>query len=122
MTRAFSIALMFLYGLTLSQAYMPHINYWMNRDYIAAELCENKDRPELECNGKCHLKKEIESQSEDQNEGQEVSTRLMVEFFEPESVFELRNFVVNGSTLHFPKATGVALCGYLSSVFHPPKK
>ena len=25
------------------------------------ELCENKDQPELQCNGKCHLKKVTES-------------------------------------------------------------
>jgi hypothetical protein len=25
-------------------------------------LCENQDRPELQCNGKCHLKKVVKSQ------------------------------------------------------------
>lgn len=31
-------------------------------------LCENKDKPELQCNGKCHLKKIAESSSENQQE------------------------------------------------------
>ena len=31
------------------------------------QLCENKDKPELACNGKCHLKKITESNSEDSN-------------------------------------------------------
>lgn len=30
------------------------------------KLCENKDKPELQCNGKCHLKKVSESQSSEQ--------------------------------------------------------
>ena len=30
------------------------------------KLCENKDKPELECNGKCHLKKVAESNTENQ--------------------------------------------------------
>ena len=29
-------------------------------------LCENKDQPELQCNGKCHLKKVSKSQNKDQ--------------------------------------------------------
>lgn len=30
-------------------------------------LCENKDQPELECNGKCHLKKVTQTTTEDDN-------------------------------------------------------
>lgn len=30
------------------------------------KLCDNKDKPELQCNGKCHLKKVSESQSSEQ--------------------------------------------------------
>lgn len=30
-------------------------------------LCENKDQPELECNGKCHLKKVTQTNTEDDN-------------------------------------------------------
>lgn len=34
--------------------------YWLaNRAYIAATLCENKDKPQLHCDGKCYLKKKI---------------------------------------------------------------
>lgn len=34
--------------------------YWLaNRPYIAAELCENRDRPEMHCEGKCFLKKKL---------------------------------------------------------------
>ncbi len=29
-------------------------------------LCENKDQPELQCNGKCHLKKVSKSQNKEQ--------------------------------------------------------
>ena len=33
-----------------------------NQDFIAANLCVNRDRPELECNGKCQLIKTLEEQ------------------------------------------------------------
>lgn len=34
--------------------------YQVNQDYVAEELCENQDKPELECNGKCYLMKQLE--------------------------------------------------------------
>lgn len=34
--------------------------YWMaNQNYIARELCENRDKPAMKCNGKCYLKKKL---------------------------------------------------------------
>jgi hypothetical protein len=34
-------------------------SYFANKAYIAAVLCENKDLPQLECEGKCYLKKQL---------------------------------------------------------------
>ncbi|CAM4106121.1 hypothetical protein FLAN108750_10595 [Flavobacterium antarcticum] len=41
----------------------PVLEYFFNYDYIVKELCENKAKPELNCNGKCHLVKELASAS-----------------------------------------------------------
>jgi hypothetical protein len=35
------------------------MDYAINYDYISKVLCINKDKPELKCNGKCHLMKEL---------------------------------------------------------------
>ena len=40
---------------------IPFVDYVINYKYISEELCVNRDKPELHCNGKCHLKKEIKS-------------------------------------------------------------
>ena len=37
----------------------PVVEYFVNYDYIVNELCENKAKPELHCNGKCHLASEL---------------------------------------------------------------
>ena len=42
----------------------PVLNYIINYSYISQELCENKNQPQLNCNGKCHLKKELAKASE----------------------------------------------------------
>ncbi len=34
---------------------LPIVIYYVNYDYIANELCINKDKPYLECNGRCYV-------------------------------------------------------------------
>lgn len=48
-----------LYMLAMVQPIMPLIEYQVNKDYIASVLCENRNKPELACNGKCYLAKEV---------------------------------------------------------------
>lgn len=48
-----------LYLLAMVRPVIPIIEYYANYDYIAKELCENKDKPYLECNGKCYLEKQL---------------------------------------------------------------
>ncbi|MGG5208931.1 hypothetical protein ACQWU4_08280 [Chryseobacterium sp. MIQD13] len=38
---------------------IPLMEYAVNYNYIATVLCINKSRPELHCNGKCYLSKEL---------------------------------------------------------------
>lgn len=34
----------------------------MNQEEITLEFCVNKDKPELQCDGKCHLAKKLEQE------------------------------------------------------------
>jgi len=51
-----------LYLLALIQPAIPVLDYLLNYNYIVAELCENRDKPILECNGKCYLEKQVKKQ------------------------------------------------------------
>lgn len=35
------------------------VDFIVNQQEIASKLCENKAKPKLQCNGKCHLKKQL---------------------------------------------------------------
>ena len=51
------------------QPIMPLIEYQTNKEYIASVLCENRNKPELACDGKCYLNKKIkESKNHDSHE------------------------------------------------------
>ena len=50
---------MFLYLSVLIVPLNPVIHYVLHKNYYAEILCENKKKPKMHCEGKCHLKKEI---------------------------------------------------------------
>ena len=63
-----------LYGLLLAML-LPSISPWgtiayyqLNKEYIAKNLCENRNRPELHCDGKCYLAKKLKAQQDKQDQ------------------------------------------------------
>lgn len=44
-----------------------YIYYNIDTKGFIEAFCENIDKPELECNGKCHLKKVVETDNKDNN-------------------------------------------------------
>lgn len=49
--------------LLLVKPLWPVIEYSIQYDFIVTVLCENKDQPELECNGTCYLSKQLAKES-----------------------------------------------------------
>ena len=48
--------------------------YQLNKEYIARVLCENRDKPQLHCDGKCYLAKRLKAQQDKQDK--ETSERI----------------------------------------------
>lgn len=58
--RRFSAILMLVFVTVQAFYNLGLLAYWTaNRNYIATNLCENRARPELKCDGKCYLRKKI---------------------------------------------------------------
>ena len=53
---------------------IPMVDYVVNYKHISQDLCENKDKPWMHCNGKCHLKKEIKKVLGNENPGKKKAT------------------------------------------------
>ena len=43
----------------------PVLEYILQYDYISTTLCKNTNKPELKCNGKCHLVAQLAKVSDD---------------------------------------------------------
>lgn len=61
----------FIAYLLLFAVMLPTLTPWgtiayftTNRAYIAKVLCENRTRPQLNCNGKCYLAKKLKQQKD----------------------------------------------------------
>ncbi len=101
--------------------------YWLaNRAYIASALCENRDKPQSKCNGKCYLKKKLAQAPDNQNansSSKALDLKKGIELAEPlpENIpllltsptgsFEQDNVLLEN------KYTGSK---HIAGVFHPP--
>lgn len=47
-----------------TKAIVTFVSFKWNQEYIVNTHCENKQKPILECDGKCYLKKQIEKQQD----------------------------------------------------------
>lgn len=52
---------------------MPFLHYAANKEYYQ-ERCENKDKPELECDGNCQMEKEIAEAANDSDQSSQNQT------------------------------------------------
>lgn len=65
--------------------------YQLNIDYIIETYCINKDKPQLQCNGKCHLAKQLATTTPVDEEGKAI-LNLMESFF---PVFSEKSLILN---------------------------
>jgi hypothetical protein len=89
--------------------------YQLNKDYIARVLCENRDRPELHCNGQCYLAKRLKAQQDKQDK--ETTERVQHTPF-------IQLYVEAGAVFVFTPAssqlTGACLFTYLFAIVFRP--
>ena len=63
----FSIVLTLLIVLNSTKVTLSYAYYEFDPISFVEALCENKDKPELACNGSCHLTKMAKSHDKEQN-------------------------------------------------------
>ena len=117
-------AVLILALLILLKPLFPVIDYVVNYDYISKVLCVNKEKPKLQCNGKCHLMKELAKNSESENP---ISTNKKIASQETVVVFcqEIKTFVITPIYLQKTKKANSNYSNLYTykisaSVFHPP--
>lgn len=102
----------------------PVVDYVVNYEYIATELCVNKDKPEMQCNGKCQLMKELAKAAENEKpisqDKKTAITDVEILFFEAINSFSMEtSYCTSKKEMRFYYSN---LYTYLKSlsVFQPP--
>jgi hypothetical protein len=110
---------------------VPLMNQWgavayyrVNQDYISKNLCENRDKPMLDCNGQCYLAKQLkaaeEKEQKSNSERLEKMPEVVLSFQAIQPVFTARftssELVENHFSTQefFPNAAA-------KGFFHPPQ-
>ena len=57
--------------------------YQINKEYITRILCENRDKPQLHCDGHCYLAKKLKAQKQqqDQQTSEQVQNIPVIQLF-----------------------------------------
>lgn len=119
---AVSISLLLLLSFQVMFKTFLVIDYRVNKAYVAANLCVNKATPQMQCEGKCHLKKQI-TQSEEAESKTIPSSLKEKEVSFHQSWFELRlpqiSVLIESNQYHLPAEE--AIVSVSSSIFQPPQ-
>jgi hypothetical protein len=59
MIRVQAILIVGIFAFMLLKPAIPYIDYLVRKSYIITNFCINRDKPEMGCNGKCHLNEKL---------------------------------------------------------------
>jgi len=95
-------------------------DFYANQDYIAKNLCENKDKPMMNCCGKCMLRKRLHKEAnQDQNDPERRADNKEVMYFDQASA-ALDAPVVSVVDLPYSSFSPAAPVDQPATIDHPP--
>lgn len=112
-----------VYLLAMVKPMLPILDYYINYDYIVTQLCENRDKPILACNGKCYVAKEIEKNKTSDNQDTTVPEFKLDLYFADALDFQIiRSEIIPETKKCIPLSRNELLPNAISfSIFHPPR-
>jgi len=121
MNRSFSLFLLVLYVAVLLRPVYPLADYLMHREQIVQQYCENKNKPAMHCNGKCHLMKEMKKATEEtpRNHATPVVLENLLPHFAASQLVFGEQFAVQPFIPSFVYQASFSAAHPLA-VFHPP--
>ena len=96
------------------------IEYNLNRNFIANNLCVNKSRPKLHCNGKCQMMKRLAEEEKQNSSGNTIKISSQEQFFTNELI-QVDLPTPNTIALLFNEEPPIpSYSSPIDSIFHPP--
>ena len=115
------VYLAFIMLLRMMAMPLSLLDYSLNRNFIASNLCENRLKTAMHCAGRCYLNKQLTRANDNQEpqDGKGNLKILIIDFFEP-----LDNPSFGCSALLAMHTSPYQMqrinSHYLANIFHPP--
>ena len=108
-----------LFGDNFSRFFV-YAGFELNRKYIAENLCVNRDKPWMHCNGKCYFMKKIKQaeEREKNNERQSQKNLFQLAFYSKPAPIKFHTHLLQ--VIPVPN-NRVALPQIYDPVFRPPQ-
>lgn len=121
-----NVILILVFAIILKPVF-PVVAYLTNYNYITKVLCINKSKPKLQCNGKCHLMKELAKASESEkpiHSDKKDNSKQEVEILFSQDIKSLvtRQFIFHNRTSVGDNYTNLYFHKVGCSVFRPPAR
>ncbi|MGZ3751254.1 MAG: hypothetical protein ACXVB0_23655 [Mucilaginibacter sp.] len=97
-----------------------YAGFEINKNYIAAKLCENRNKPWLHCNGKCYLMKKIKQADEKQNAADRETQKNLVQESYCEATPQIKFYTQLLQVIPIPNNHIELPDGY-NVIFRPPQ-
>ncbi|HVG16377.1 MAG TPA: hypothetical protein VM935_15505 [Chitinophagaceae bacterium] len=115
-----TIFLLFIVFVQAFSSLVIQAGYSLNKEYISKVLCINKEKPKLDCSGKCFLSKKLKQQEKEDKQAR-GGTR---EKFELQVFFLPKQYCMTAFALvskaRYRQHDSVIANPFLIPVFHPP--
>jgi len=122
LTRAIAILLLCCSVSVNLSGFFVFAGFEMNRTYIANELCINRNRPELHCNGRCYLMNKLKQAQDKEQKQERQFQKIQLQLQEAIVILPYVFRQYSTAAIHFriPLTTGMPVAR-MNSIFHPPQ-
>ena len=94
--------------------------YYVQKDYIAKNLCENRNKPKMHCDGKCCLKKKLAKQGREQAPSPRSQKSEVNTLFYNLAGFEIVRAGIQTPPKKYFSYNELYTASFHHAVFHPP--
>ncbi len=100
------------------------IDFFVHQDYIATNLCENREKPELNCNGQCILMQKLQVLEESESQPKPLPEILAFDlssFIFCEKELSTKSICTNEYKRYISVTETFPESVYLGNLFEPPQ-
>ena len=117
------LATIFLLLIILLQTFnrlVVEADYYINIGYIVKNLCVNKEKPSMHCNGKCYLARQLKEQQKQEQTPLSKKGNSEIPLFLVNQEYNYKSAQFNLNKSYPALNNNVKPVSFPRSIFHPP--